>query len=398
MEKITWNPFNQKYKEDPVSVMQELREIDPVHKGINGHWILSRYKDIKDVLGDDRFLAYDLPVRLIDHSRHSGSKKGFNKLASTMTEWILYQNPPIHTNHKNTIYKIWKQFNVERLIDETTHELLSKMANKGTIDFIDAFATPLPVTVVNSIVGLESIDKNILRDWSLIISNIQEPFSGLREFELATETLESSTNFLIDQIEIQRKNSKSDNFISAFLNSEKISDHEMVGILHLLFIAGIETTVTIFGNIVSYFMAHPNSLEVIKANPSRLNDSVDEVLRLNNAARYIARLASSDCKIGDKQVYKGDTIYLSLYAANHDPEVFENPDGFNLRERNPHLSFGYGAHHCLGAQLSKLEIQLFLKHVIDMGLTFEEAGKKKTDMKSVIFRRVLKLPIKVVKN
>ena len=146
-----------------------------------------------------------------------------------------------------------------------------------------------------------------------------------------------------------------------------MSEEELVASCILILFAGHETTMNLIGNATLLLLKHPDQWALLRDDPNLISSMVEEVLRYECAAFVIVRIANEDIEISGKRICQGDRIFLMLGAANRDPIHFNNPESFDIqRKPNRHLSFGYGIHFCIGAQLARVEAEVAFKHLLPL--------------------------------
>jgi cytochrome P450 len=145
-----------------------------------------------------------------------------------------------------------------------------------------------------------------------------------------------------------------------------MNDAEIFSMCMLILIAGHETTTNLIGNGVLALLRNPEQLALLRREPERIDAAVEEILRYDSSVQAIVRVASEDIELRDKVIRKGQTMMLSVAAANRDPEVFADPDRFDITRSSDqgHASFGKGSHFCLGAALARLETKIAILFLI----------------------------------
>jgi cytochrome P450 len=184
----------------------------------------------------------------------------------------------------------------------------------------------------------------------------------------AHEARKALVDFFAQEI-AKRKASPSSDIISRMLaadfEGEKLSDDEIISQCQLLLVAGNVTTTDLIGNGVKALLDHPEQLALLCGNPHLIEAAVEEILRYDSPVINGHRVAGERTEIGGCPIDKGECLHLSLGAANHDPEIYTNPEEFLIeREHIAHQSFGGGPHHCLGASLARLEAQEAIMRII----------------------------------
>lgn len=398
-----WNPYNKKFIEDPFPFLEQLRSKEPIHKGITGDWIATRYEDVKAVLADKSF--HTLDVSEIVKQKQCLLKEEVDSLESlhkNTSKWILYMDPPEHTDLRRIVYKAWLKLKFDEKVNQIIYDLVQDLTQQSSINFVTAAAEVIPIKVVCAIMGIENPDLQKMRRWFTILSKVPEPFTHLRNLKLASKTTEEFT-FFLEELIGQKKQSDEvgDDFISILLDEcqDQLSHEEIISVLQLIFFAGTETTIIAFGLTMDCLVDHPEKWQQLNTDNESLSAAVEELIRYNPPLRYTVRIPTVDSYIGGQLIKKGEKVFLCIASSNRDPSIFDNPQHLNLeRHPNPHLSFGYAGHYCLGAKLAKIEILYFFKYLKEANIFFEREGEANIKEATVIFRSLATLPLKVIHN
>jgi cytochrome P450 len=318
-------------------------------------WLATRYADVKTVLGDPRFSRAASVGR--DEPRITPRQIGGG---------ILSMDPPDHSRLRRLVAKAFTARRVELLRPGATAiatELIDAMVAEGPpVDLVARFATPLPVRVICELLGVPAADQDRFHTWSEAIVST----TSLTPQQIAGY-LDNLHDYMAGLI-AQRRVTPTDDLIGALVqardgDNDRLSEQEMVQLAAGLLAAGHETTVTQIPNFVYILLSNPDQLALLRSTPALVPGAVEELMRyvpLGVAAAF-ARYATEDIDLGGVLVRGGDPVIASLSSANRDGEVFEDPDRFDVtREVNPHIGFGHGVHHCLGAQLARMELQVAL--------------------------------------
>jgi cytochrome P450 len=321
-------------------------------------WLATRYSDVKAVLGDPRFSRAATVGR--DEPRVTQQQLGTG---------ILSMDPPDHTRLRRPVAKAFTARRAELLRPATVataNELIDHMVSIGPpIDLVEHFAAPLPVRVICGLLGVPADDQDLFRKWSeAFVSSTSLSPEKIREY---IGNLYSYISGLI----AQRRVTPSDDLITAMVqardNREEFTEQEMVELAAGLLAAGHETTVLQISNFMYVLMRHPAEMERLKRDLSLIPSAVEELLRFVPlfATSTFARYATEDVRLGGTLVSAGDPVVPSLTSANRDPSVFTDPDRLDVtRAQNPHLGFGHGSHHCIGARLARMELQVAVETLL----------------------------------
>ncbi|WP_414166952.1 cytochrome P450 [Streptoverticillium reticulum] len=318
-------------------------------------WLVTRYADARLVLGDQRFsraacVAHDEP-------RQSESQNNTG---------ILSMDPPDHSRLRRLVAGAFTVQRMERLrtdIRALAGSLLDEMVAAGQpADLVDAFALPLPVSVICRMLGVPEADRPLFRKWSddaLSTSSLTA-----EEAEASRQELRAYMAELIAGHRVRPADDLMTSLIEARDQGDRLSEEELIDLCVAVLVAGHETTATQIPNFVHTLLDRPGELARLGADPALIPAAVEELLRFvpMGMAAGIPRYATEDVEVGGTLVREGEAVLVSMGAANRDDRRFAAPDALDLsRTGNQHLGFGHGVHHCLGAPLARVELQEALR-------------------------------------
>ena len=380
---------------DPYPTYAELRRSAPVALAPDGVLVLTRYADCAALLRhpscgradpDGLFTSLGMP----EWREHAGLSQLFSSM--------LNINPPDHTRIRRLVSGVFTPRRVAGLqpaIARLTEDLLSTMS--GTVNFVDAFAFPLPVTVIGELLGVPAADRpqfqSLVRDWTLLLDVYDDDV--LARADAAAIRIRS---YLADLAAERRRHPQPDlmtALVAAESGDERLTEDELLSTAALLFGAGFETTTHLLGNALVALLDHPDQLERLRNVPALGASAVEEFLRFDSSVQLTGRTALADLDLAGIPVAAGQRVIAYLGAANRDPARFENPDRLDLsRADNVPLSFGGGIHYCLGAALARLEAQIALPALLQRFPRIALAGPlERRD--SLTLRGFLTLPVSV---
>ncbi|WP_190816035.1 cytochrome P450 [Saccharopolyspora pogona] len=340
-----------------------LREGEPVSKirlpyGGDG-WLVTRYADIKTVLGDPRFSAAAILNRDVP--------RGFPLILREHSLGTM--DPPEHTRLRKLVGKAFTARRVEQLRPRTQQlvdHLLDRMAADGPPgDLVSALALPLPIKVICDLLGIPVADRERFRVWSdialAITSNSPEEIRESRD----------QIRAYIGELVQQRKKMPTEDLLSVLVQARaegaQLSEEEIVVTGAGLLIAGFETTANHIANFTFNLLTHPDQLDKLIADPELVPRAVEELLRYTplGATPGFPRIATEDLELGGVSIRRGDAVFFEIASANRDSAVFDGPDELDLaREHNSHMALGHGPHYCIGAQLARMELQVAIGTLI----------------------------------
>ncbi len=354
--------FTQDALRDPHPILAQMRNIAPLYR-LNrremGHipWLLTRYDDCIKLTKDDRFTKnmFRRPSdEVVDNNDMS------RQAAATINRHMLTVDPPDHTRLRNLVHRAFIPRMIREMngrIQQIANALIDNMQGKTQIDLIADYTFPLAITVIAELLGITSSDRAKFREWTQAI--IIDGTRGVGGDRIATAALEFIMYF--HQLFDERRSTPQEDLISGLLQVEeagdKLSSEELISMVFLLLAAGHETTVNLLANGTLDLLKHPDQLQKLRQNPGLIDTAVEEMLRFNGpVGATTMRWALEDIEMHGQIIRSGDMVLASLLGANRDPEVFENPDVFDItRDPNPHIAFGNGIHYCLGAPLARME-------------------------------------------
>jgi cytochrome P450 len=353
---VTYNPLSPRFYPNPYPKYAELRAKDPVHwSPLMRSWVFSRYKDIDAILRDHKRFSND------PRSRPNARNMRDSTPAAARPS-MLFLDPPEHTRLRALVSKAFTPQAVEALeprIRAIMTELLEQIEDPSAFDLLETIAAPLPVIVMAELLGVPPKDRAQFKQWSNRRARVLEPTITPAEMRIAYEAALELDAYFLDII-AQRRKEPRDDLISSLVAVEDAGDtlthDEMLGMLRLLLIAGNETTTNLLGNGMLALLRHPDQLQWLRDHPEHMPTAIEELLRYDSPVQIDGRTVLEDTEVAGRRLHKGQSVVLLMGAGNRDPEVFSNPEQLHLmRKESPHIAFGRGIHHCLGAPLARAE-------------------------------------------
>ena len=338
----------------PYPTLRQLREDQPVRRldmpdGARV-WLVSRYEDARQALGDPR----------LSKKMQRGSLPGSS--GSPIGHHMLNADPPDHTRLRRLVSAGFTARRVDRLeprIATITDELLDDMAGRTEVDLVDAFAFPLPIQVICELLGIPVADRDSFRSWSNTLVS-----GGLIADPARVEQVRAAVGQLVAYIVellADKRSRPGDDLLSALLDgredTDRLTEEELVSMVFLMLVAGHETTVNLIANGVYLLLTHPDQREQVQADPTLLAGAVEEFLRYESPVQTSTfRVTTEPVSYGGTEIPAGEPVLISLLSANRDEKVFTDADRLDVARREAgHIAFGHGVHFCLGAALARLE-------------------------------------------
>lgn len=355
---INYEVFAPKTRANPQAIYEQLRQNAPIYcevgpmTGMN-IWFLTRYDDAVWGLKDPRIgkeVRKHMPPEL---RQKFGEPTGF---LAAIDRHMLNLDPPDHTRLRALVHKAFTPSIIENLrprIHQIADELLNKAGTDRAMDIIADYGFPLPITVIAELLGIPAENRHQFRNWT------RQLLFGRVESEVVTAAMEFVTYMgnLIEERQAYPQQDLLSNLALVHEQGDKLDRQELLSMIFLLLVAGHETTVNLIGNGTLALLQHPEQLRKLQEHPDLINSAVEEMLRYNGPVETsTTRFAFEDIEIRGTMIPQGDMVLSSLLGANRDPEIFENPNTFDItRNPNKHIAFGNGIHYCLGAPLARLE-------------------------------------------
>jgi cytochrome P450 len=343
------DPIPQVWVDDPHEVYRELREKHPVHHVEERDlWVVSRYDDVLTMLrSPERFSSASGVV-----------PSGYAPESPT----IITSDPPIHTPIRKAVSRAFtpkRMAAIEPVIRQLARDLVAQLPSAGEVDAFSAFSALLPYQVMAELLGLEPETYDVLKRCGDVIV-----YSSHFDPEAMERASRELSEFLAESC-ARRRNAPGDNLMSVLLSSTPDDDapgeEDVVALCFLLTLAGTETTTSAIGLALMILDEFTAERQRIVADRSLLATAVDEMMRWDSPVQGLSRVTTEPIPLHGTVIPEGARVHMLFASANRDPTMFEAPDRFDiLRAPNPHLGFGFGIHHCLGASLARTELRVGL--------------------------------------
>jgi len=361
--------------DDPYSYWSRYRDMGPVQwSDAHRAWVVLGHVELSEAFRDGRLLSADRVTPLERVAAHRPSS--FAKVVELLGGWMVFRDPPLHTHLRDPMRNVFTPRRVatlEEMVSQVVDEIVDGLDD--VIDVREDFAGPLPAWVIAAVLGVEATERDRFQGWSDDLATIvfaTDPHTTAPE--QATAAAGEFSDFFQRLIERER-DEPSETLMTALVNGagDQLSDLELVGACTLILFAGHETTTSLLMNTMGLLATRPDLVEALRVG--ELDTALEELLRVLGPTRSMYRKVAVAHERGGQALAVDDNVLLCVAAANHDPDVFDEPGRLKLnRDPNPHLTFGWGLHHCLGAHLARLEARLALKALLWRYRTFEPVG------------------------
>ena len=358
---------------DPYSYLAALRESAALHRDERlGAWLVLRYDDVRDAFRDSR-LSSDRVSPYFERRRAHGVAERERATFEVLTRWIVFIDPPRHTRMRKLVDYAFRPRAVERMrgwIASLVDELAQELGTERELDFIERFASPLPVRVICDLFGVAHENRGDLTRWSEdILTLVFNAMHSPDRHERAERSLREFSELLRGVIADRRVRPGDDlisDLVAAEERGEVLEEEEIVATCVLLLFAGHETTRNLLANGLKAILENGAARAALASDPSRMPDAVEEILRFDGPIKAMWRQVAEPVEYGGQRIEPGDRVLLVQASANRDPRRFEAPDAFDVtRPSNRHVGFGYSIHYCLGAAIARLEGALGLGAILE---------------------------------
>lgn len=394
-----------KFVTNPYPLYAKLRKRWPVREDpIVPAWVVTRYADVLSTLRDPRFakdpyLAASLPTLVrdqLDLPAEPEAAVDGEPLA------MLFIDPPRHTKVRSIFNRGFTARALSMLrprLELIARKRLDRIGAQREFDVMQELAFPMPTIVIAELLGFPAEDYPKLKTWSDDFAAALTINPTPAQSAASNQSREELREYFDDVVE-RLKRQPGDNLISTLIASGvengQLTRQEFFANCALLMAAGHETTSNLIGNGMLALLRHPDELQLLRDDPSLISSAVEECLRYDSPVQWNSRIATEDIEVGSMTVPRGAVMLISLGAANRDPEVFTDPDRFDIRRRdNKHLAFGQGIHYCIGAALARMEGEIAIGSLIQRFPKLRLATNKIRWRKGVIFRGPEHLRVRV---
>ncbi|WP_336159216.1 cytochrome P450 family protein [Amycolatopsis sp. VC5-11] len=324
-------------------------------------YLVGGYEQARELLNDPRISKDSADVHRV-YAAKIGQDVEVPEFGNLLTRHMLNSDPPVHTRLRKLVNKAFTARTVARLrprIQEIADTLLDEMARHEQVDLVQAFAEPLPITVICELLGVRVEDRGQFTAWSHLLLSFSE------DHEAQAAAARDMHDYLQQLVESKRAEPAEDllsDLVHASDEGDSLDEDELISMAFLLLVAGHETTVNLIANATFALLRAPDQAEKLRADPGLLPGAVEEFLRYDGPINFATlRYTVDEIEAGGVTVPRDEFVQISLLSANRDPEKFPDPDTLDVtRAPGGHLAFGHGIHYCVGAPLARLEAQIAL--------------------------------------
>ena len=394
--------FTAEVIQDPYRYYGRIRDEDPVHwNELYELWVITRHDDLVRLARNHEQFSNSVMVndpRPAYPAIYESDNELYDYVRAYQGNMFIQYDRPEHLAMRKVVHTYFTPKSMEEwrpLVRSATNELLDAAEAKGEVDLMRDLAVPLPVLVIAEMMGVPESERSHIRMLAEKLLNIGrgEP----DRMRVLAEGMKGMDEYVNPMVEERMVNPK-DDFISVLAGGEKsgVFTREQVLInTALLLLAGHETTINLLCNGTLAFMNNRDQWDLLKTDPPGfMVRATEEALRYDSPVKSISRIAADDVEMQGKQIKKDERIRWFISSANRDPNKFENPDTMDIaRWPNPHVAFGSGIHHCLGATIARVEGQEVFRELSERYPNLQLQTNDMEYQPSITFRSIKNLPV-----
>ncbi|MFT4057024.1 MAG: cytochrome P450 [Novosphingobium sp.] len=373
----TFNPFDPDHLSDPASGYALMRREAPLFRlplpGPAPVFIATRKKDVEAIARDTAtFSSTPVPTVWRWGEFEPEIAEVFRESGYKVVQTLQASDPPLSLAYRKIAEQALNRRKVEEMapeIERIIDRLMAAIPAGEAFNFVDAFSVPLPLEVICLILGMPYEDAAFLKFYSDEFTHLVDPVHPLPRAIEATRTIVKGYRYFADMI-ARLQETPEDNLTSVIANAEvngvPLTIEEKLSMVHVLIIAGNETTRNALSSAMFVLATRPDLWAQLKTEPDRIPDFIEEVLRIHAPAATTARTVMADTRLHDVDLPKGSTVFLMWASAGQDEDAFVDPLTFDFDRKNKraHITFGMGVHNCLGSFLARSELNAAVRRWI----------------------------------
>ncbi|MCF0064364.1 cytochrome P450 [Dyadobacter chenwenxiniae] len=350
------NNISQNYAE----LIDDVRNTNPVHLNVFGDLVVMDYKHVKKIFADaDNFQNFDFTERFKVVSAIANNDPVLLEFGESLRYWLLFMNGEAHAEHRKMVNKKFYEANYETITMDAIREVIETYQDQEEADLVE-ITRKFSFLIISKIIGLKREDYDFIQKFSYVITLIFEKTLNLKDLLECAHMSAQFRNYMGETLSRQEKELTNSLLLEMkeIMGSSRVN--ELIGTWEFLVNAATETTTLLLTRSIAALIEHKEKQINWHAHDS-CAIAIEELIRYVSPVNWIPRQVKADMEFEGLELKKGKTVLLGIASANRDPEIFDNPETFiPTRKPNPHIGFGFGIHHCMGARLSRFEMQKFL--------------------------------------
>jgi cytochrome P450 len=388
-----------------IAQLCELREADPIHwSEASQCWLITRHADVAEALSGRLPLSTKRLVSIgLKAVPETERERLFPSIMRYMPSWIIDMDPPDHTRLRKLLVKAFNKKVVEGVrpfVLERINQLFDQIAHRSEIEFNEEIARQLAGSVILKLLGLPQENLARLREWSNALQEgVGIPYADIAAVKRADRAIADMNSIVMPELAKRRRHPRNDlltELVHAVEDGETLTEEEMLGALHVLIVAGHDTTSNTLTLGIEALARHPDIWEYLYAEPEAALEVSLELMRYIAMSTSQPRIVQRDFEWHGKQLKRGDIAFLMLAAANRDPRVFDQPEMIDPhRNLEASMVFAPGLHHCIGHLLAKMQVSEFFRMLVHRFHGAEVLDEQLHFMPQVAFRGVYALNVRL---
>lgn len=384
--------------DEPYPLYAALRRHNPVCRQPDGSYFVSRYRDLVTI--------YQNPEKFSSDKRVDFKPKfGDSSLFEHHTLSLVFNDPPYHTRVRALLTPFFSPHAMRSLtprVETLVDGLLDQAEDLRDFDLIRDFAIAIPLNLIGDMLGVPAEERAPMREWAILILGALEPTLSTAQLEAGCRAVDEFKAYLRDLI-VRKKRTRSirddADILGALLDAQgheqALSELELLHNCIFLLNAGHDTTTSLIANGLDALFRFPDQWQLLKEQPSLIDTAVEEILRLESPLQIGNRKLTEDYELGGAVLPAGTFLHLGVAAANHDEEIFDDPERLNIsRFPNKHLAFAKGIHTCAGNTIGRMEGAVALGKLVARFSHIERRGSMERGARAR-FRTVVNFPVGV---
>lgn len=390
--KVIWNPYSKGYFQNPYAHLSNCRENNPIHQGIHKSWMFFKYQEVSQLLRHPELEVSNLSSYLKEKEGYIfKNTEACPYLSQSIQWWPMYLNGELHKKIRVVLGKVFHALDWETVIIKAVQQLNARYQALPSFDLVD-YCTDYIFTIVSEVFGLESYGTvSKIKEYSNLLARSQDLFVPKQLYQQINETL------LWGQQLFQHSPYREQ--VKAALTEQQLdhNDDQIYSLMAISLMAAFDTSKDNLSLALFEIIKNVTLIDLaLDSTPPQLNLLIEELFRFTSPLQYTVRVNQAPLHYAGVDLPANSKLYLCIASANRDPEVFENPDKIiPNRHPNPHLSFGGGAHFCLGANVARLEMRHCLKPMVELLRNYSFNEQTGINWAKQIFMRTAKsIPLK----
>lgn len=363
--------FEGLYNVDPPEALRWSREQEPVFFSPKlNYWVVSRYDDVKAVFRDNITFSPSIALEKVSPTCPEATAI-LERYGYAMNRTLVNEDEPAHTERRRALMQSFLEEELtqhEPMVRRLTRQYVDRFIARGEADLVDEMLWEIPLTIALHFLGIPEKDMDTLREYSIAHTVNTWGRPTVEEQLAVAEAVGKFWRFAGEVLDRMREDPEGPGWMQyAIRRQRELPDVVTDSYLHSMMMAGIvaahETTAHAAANAMRLLLTHRDAWDALCADPSLIPNAVEECLRYSGSVIAWRRIATADAHVGGVAIPKGAKLLIVSTSANHDERHFDDPDSFDIYRTNTtdHLTFGYGSHQCIGKNLARMEMRIFIE-------------------------------------